>query len=124
MQGTTVETWEYVEEDYVFAFGEAVIAAVQRPETHICIDCGASRSAFGYAPDVTAKGTAPPLYSVDGSSIEQRGYKRVHWEKRDSAGEMSRMGSTMVDSSVLFPVLQVWKRMRHLLLFPVRVITT
>ena len=75
MQGATVETWEYAEEDYVFAIGEAVIAAVQRPETHICIDCGASRSAcpLGYAPDVTAKGTAPPLYSVDGSSIKQRG---------------------------------------------------
>ena len=40
-----------------------MIAAFQRPETHICI---------GYALDVTAKGTAPPLYSMDGSSIEQR----------------------------------------------------
>ena len=60
-----------------------------------------------YAPDVTAKGTAPPWYSIDGFSIEQRGYKRVHWEKRDSAGEMKRMGSTMVESSVLFPVASV-----------------
>ena len=32
-----VETWEYTEEDYVFPFGEPVIAAAQRPETHICI---------------------------------------------------------------------------------------
>ena len=75
----------------------------------MCIDSGASRSAcpFGYAPDVTSKGTAPPLYSLDGSSIEQRGYKRVHWEKRDSAGELKRIGSTMVESSVLFPVASV-----------------
>ena len=44
---------------------------------------------------VTAKGTAPPY----GSPIE--------WEKRDSAGEMKRIGSTMVESSVLFPVASV-----------------
>ena len=35
VQGAMVETWEYAEEVYVFAFGEAVIAAVQRPETHV-----------------------------------------------------------------------------------------
>ena len=80
------EQWskrEYTEDDYVFAFGEAMIAAVQRPETHICIDSGASRSAcrIGFAPDVSAKGTAPPLFSIDGSLIEQRGYKKVHWDK-------------------------------------------
>ena len=69
VQGAMVETWEYDEDDCVFAVGEAVIAAFQRPETHICI---------GYALDVTAKGTAPPLYSMDGSSIEQRGCKKVH----------------------------------------------
>ena len=101
VKGATVETWEYTEDDYVFAFGEAVIAAVQRPETHICIDSGAFRSACpsGYAPDVSAKGTAPPLFSIDGPPIEQRGYKKVHWQKRDSAGEMKSV-STMVESSV------------------------
>ena len=69
-----IETRKYTEDDCVFAFGEAVIAAVQRPETHICIDSGASRSAcpIGYAPDVSAEGTAPPLFSIDGSPIEQR----------------------------------------------------
>ena len=109
VQGAMVETWEYAEEDYVFAFGEAVIAAVQRPQTHICIDSGASRSAcpFGYASDVTANGTAPPLNSIDESPIEQRGYKSVHWEKRDSAGDMKRIVSTMVESSVLLPVASV-----------------
>ena len=80
------EQWskrEYTEDDSVFAFGEAVIAAVQRPDTHICIDSGASRSAcpIGFAPDVSAKGTAPPLFSIGGSPIEQRGYKKVHWDK-------------------------------------------
>ena len=85
MQGALVETWEYTEDDFVFAFGEAVIAAVQRPETHIGINSGASRSAcpIGYAPDVSAKGTAPPLFSIDGSRIEQRGYKKMQWKKRD-----------------------------------------
>ena len=61
---------------------------------------GAPRSAcpFGNAPDVTAKGTAPPLFSIDGSLIEQR----------DSAGEMKRFGSMMVESSVLFLVAVVF----------------
>ena len=95
----------YTEIDYFFAFGEAVIAAVQRPETHICIDSGASRSAcpFGCAADVSAKGTTPPLFSIDGSPIEQ-GYKKEHWEKRC---ETKRIGSTMVESSVLFRVASV-----------------
>ena len=80
VQGVMFETWEYVEDDNVFSFGEAVIDAVQRPETHICIDNGVSRSVcpFGYAPDVSAKGTAPPLSSIDGCPIEQCGYKKVH----------------------------------------------
>ena len=33
-QGAMVETWEYTEDDFVFAFGEAVIAACQRPRLH------------------------------------------------------------------------------------------
>ena len=100
MQRAMIEPWECTEDDYVFAFGEAVIAAVQRPETHICIDSGASRSAcpFGYAPDVSATGTAPPLFSTDWSPIEQRGYKKEHWQKRDSAGETKRIGFTMAES--------------------------
>ena len=109
LQGAMIETWEYTEDDYVFAFGEAVIAVLQRQETHTCVDSGASRSAcpFGYAPDVSAKGKGPPLFSIDGSPIEQSGYKKVHWEKRDSAGETKRIGSMMVEPSVLFPVASV-----------------
>ena len=49
VQGAMVQTWEYAEEDYVFAFGEVVMAAVQRPETHISIDSGASRSACRFS---------------------------------------------------------------------------
>ena len=54
-----------------------------------------------------AKGKAPPLHSIDGFSIEQLGCKRVHWEKRDAAGEMKRYDSTMDESSVLFPFASV-----------------
>ena len=65
------ETWEYAEENYVFAFGDEVSADVQRRETHICIHSDASRSAchFGHAPEVTARGTTPTLFSINGSSI-------------------------------------------------------
>ena len=58
---------------------------------------------LGYALDVTEKGTAPPLYSMDGSSIEQRECKKVHWEKRDSARVVKRIGSTMVEVAEQFP---------------------
>ena len=34
------DTWEYAEENNVFAFGDEVSADVQRRETHICIDSG------------------------------------------------------------------------------------
>ena len=40
VQGAMVETREYADENFVFAFGDAVIAAVQRPETHMKTDCG------------------------------------------------------------------------------------
>ena len=106
VQGAMAETWEYAEENYVFAFGDEVNADVQR---HICVDSDASRSAchFGHAPEVTARRTAPTLFSIDGSSIEQRVYKKVHWKNCDSIGEVKRIGSTMVESSVLFPVASV-----------------
>ena len=56
---------------------------------------------------MTARGTAPTLFSINGSSIEQRGYNKVHWTNGDSVGEMERIGSTMVESCVLFPVASV-----------------
>ena len=51
VQGAMVETWEYAEENSVFAFGDEVSADVQRRETHMCVDNDASRSAchFVYA---------------------------------------------------------------------------
>ena len=80
VQGAMIETWEYIEDHYVSAFGEAVIAAVQRPETHSCVDSGASRSAcpFGDAPDVPAKGTALPLFSMDEVALEAESYRMRH----------------------------------------------
>ena len=39
-------------------------------------------------------------FLIDGSPIEQRGYKKVHWEKRDSGSETKRIGSTMFGSIV------------------------
>ena len=80
VQGATVKTCEYAEEDYVFVFGDEVCADVQRRETHSCIESGASRLAchFGYASELTTRGTSPPLFSIHGSAIEQRGYKNVH----------------------------------------------
>ena len=97
VQGAMVETWEYDEENCAFAFGDEVSADVQRCETLSCIDGGASRSAcrFGYASEVAARGTAPPLFLIDGSSIEQRGYKKVHWKKRGLVGEMNKIQSSI-----------------------------
>ena len=96
--------------DCVFAFGDAVIAVVERPETHICFDSGASRSAcpIGSAPDVSAKGTAPPpLCSTDGSPfddgspIEQRGHTKV--ARNVIRLVTKRIGSTMVDYLIIQP---------------------
>ena len=67
VQGAMVETWEYDEDDCVFAVGEAVIAAFQRPETHICI---------GYALDVTATGTAPPYIRWMGLQLSNVGARK------------------------------------------------
>ena len=104
-----VEMWECDDGDHVFVFGDGVSADVQRSETQSCTDCGASRSAchFGYASELTTRGTTPPLFAIDGSSVEQRGHKKVHWKKRDSVGEMKEIGSTLVDSSVWIPVASV-----------------
>ena len=62
VQGSMVETWEYDDEGYVFVFGDAVNAGVQRRETHSCTDRGASRSAcqFGYVSELTTRITTPP----------------------------------------------------------------
>ena len=73
---------EYDDEDYVFEFGHEVSVDVQRRETHICIG-GASRSAcwFGGVSELTMRSTTPPLSPSAGSSIEQHGYKKVHWKE-------------------------------------------
>ena len=78
-----IERWEYEDEDDVFEFGREVTADVQRRETHNCIG-GASRSAcrFGREAELTTRSTTPPLSPITGSSIEQRGCKKVHWKER------------------------------------------
>ena len=47
------------------------------------------------------------IVSIDGSPIEQRRCKKVHWKKRESAGEVKRIGFTMVELSVMFLVASV-----------------
>ena len=95
-----VETWKYDDDDCVFVFGNEVSADVQRREKHSCRD-GASRSAclLGYVSELTTRGTAPPLSSITGSSIEQRGCKKVHWKERGL--------NTLVESSRLVLVMSV-----------------
>ena len=39
--------------------------------------------------------------------LNNAGTRKVHWTNCDSVGEMKRIGSTMVESSVLFPVASV-----------------
>ena len=95
-----IERWEYEDEDDVFEFGREVTADVQRRETHNCIG-GASRSAcrFGRLSELTTRSTTPPLSAVTGSSIEQRGCKKVHWKER-------RL-NTLAESCRLVPVMRV-----------------
>ena len=37
-----------------------------------------TESRFGFVSELTTRGTRPPLSPISGSSIEQRGYKKVH----------------------------------------------
>ena len=93
VQGAMVETWEYTEDDYVFAFGEAVIAAVQRPETHTCIDSGASRSAcpFGHAPMCQRKAQHRHCFRLMDLQLSSVGTRKCTGSKLDSAGETKRI---------------------------------
>ena len=74
MQGVTVETLEY--------------------DGGMLIE---SRS--GFVSGLNTRGTAPPLSPISGSSIEQRGNKKVHCTERGL--------NTLVESSRLVPVLSV-----------------
>ena len=49
--------------------------------------------------ELTPRSTTLPLSSSTGSSIEQRGYKKVHWKER--------VLNTLVESSRLVPVMSV-----------------
>ena len=39
-------------------------------------------SRVGFVSELTTRGTTPPLSPITGSSIEQRGYKKVQWTER------------------------------------------
>ena len=56
-------------------------------------------SRFGFVSELTTRGATPPLSPISGSSIEQRGYKKVHWTERGL--------NTWVKSSRLVPVMSV-----------------
>ena len=66
---------------------------VCRRETHSCTDRGASRSAcqFGCVSVLATRITTPPRFPI----IEQCGYKKAHWRKRELVGEINEFGSTM-----------------------------
>ena len=49
--------------------------------------------------ELTTRGTAPPRSSIAWSSVEQRGYRKVHWKERGL--------DTFVWSSRLVPVTSV-----------------
>ena len=56
-------------------------------------------SRFSFVSELTTRGTTPPLSPISGPSIEQRGYKQVHWTERGL--------NTLVESSWLVPVRSV-----------------
>ena len=107
VQGAMVETWEYIEDDHVFAFGEAVIAAVQRPETHICIDSGASRSVcpFGHVPMCQRKAQHRHCFRLMDLQLSSVGTRKC--TGRSLIRLVRRSVSTTFESSVLFPVASV-----------------
>ena len=54
---------------------------------------------FGYVSELTTRGTTPPLSPISGSSLAQRGYKKVHWKERAFR--------TLIESTRLVPVMSV-----------------
>ena len=67
-------------------------------QTLVSYNSSKSRS-FALDAEWTTRGTAPPLASIAGSSIEQRVYKKVHWKER-------RL-NTVAESSRWVPVMSV-----------------
>ena len=50
-------------------------------------------SRFSFMSELTMRSTTPPLSTISGSSISQRGYKKVHWTERglETLVELSRL---------------------------------
>ena len=74
-------------------------------ETLECEDGMLIGSRFGSVSELTTRGTAPPLFPISGSSIEQRGYKKVHWTECGF--------NTLVESSGLVHVMSVFSLERN-----------
>ena len=107
VQGAMVQAREHADNGCVFAFeDEEGMTRLCRDRRHTyAFDSGSSRLACpsDHAAEATARGMAPPLFSIDGAPIEQRGYKSVQQDQRDSAGETNRIRATVVEAGVLFP---------------------
>ena len=83
-----------------------MIAAVQRAETHICKDSGASRSACPINWLWTRCVQHRHCFRLMDLQLSSVGTRKCTGT-RGSSGETKRIGSTMVESSVLFPVASV-----------------
>ena len=81
---------------------EETTAAVQgvTVETLECDDGMMIESRFGFVSKWTTRGTTPPLSPISGSSIEQRGFKKVHWTESGL--------NSLIKSSRLFLLVSVW----------------
>ena len=68
-------------------------------ETLVYDDGMLIESRSGFVSESTTRGTTPPLFLISGFSIEQRGYREVHWKGRGL--------NTLVESSRLVPDMSV-----------------
>ena len=76
-------------------------AAVQgvMVETSVYADGMLIESRFCFVSELSTRGKLPPLSPISGPSIEQCGYKKIHWTEREL--------NTLVESSRLVPVMSV-----------------
>ena len=68
-------------------------------ETLVYDDGVLVQSRFGFVFELNTRGTTLPLSTISGSSLEQGGYKKVHWTERGL--------NTLVDSGRLVLVMSV-----------------
>ena len=106
VQGSVVETWEYDNEWYVFVLGDEMNAGVQRRETHSCTDRGAARSACQFFTCLNGQRESPHRHGFRSMDLQLNSVdtRRHTGENVTWWGEMNEFGSTMAESTVLFPV--------------------